>query len=105
MTLNGRSRTSSVDPGVDFFRFANGGWLDTHPIPPGFGAWGAFEEVQDHNDDVLHAMLLSAADQPDSELDRQSRLLRVRHGPRRHRGQRGVGHPAVARRHRCRGHP
>src|SRR3954469_19640056 len=24
---------TSVDPGVDFFQYANGGWLKAHPIP------------------------------------------------------------------------
>jgi putative endopeptidase len=24
---------TSVDPGVDFFQYANGAWLKTHPFP------------------------------------------------------------------------
>ncbi len=45
MTLNAADRDPSVDPGADFYRFANGGWLDADPIPAGYGVWGSFEEV------------------------------------------------------------
>ena len=30
----------SVDPAVDFFQYANGGWLAAHPIPDSEAAWG-----------------------------------------------------------------
>jgi putative endopeptidase len=30
----------SVDPAVDFFQYANGGWLAQHPIPESESAWG-----------------------------------------------------------------
>jgi putative endopeptidase len=43
----------SVDPGVDFFDYANGGWLKTHPIPASEAAWGIGNEV----DDELYARL------------------------------------------------
>ena len=36
MTLHAEDRDPSVDPGTDFYRFANGGWMDAHPIPAGF---------------------------------------------------------------------
>ncbi len=29
----------SVDPGVDFFQYANGGWMKRNPIPPSEAAW------------------------------------------------------------------
>ena len=70
MTLSPDDRDTSVDPGADFYRFANGGWLDTHPIPAGYGAWGAFEEVQTANEDLLHDLLVRAAQEPTNELDR-----------------------------------
>ena len=48
---------SSADPGTDFYRFANGGWLDANPIPAGYGAWGSFEEVSRRNEVVLRELL------------------------------------------------
>ncbi|MDP2286999.1 MAG: M13 family metallopeptidase [Actinomycetota bacterium] len=71
MALNAMDRDSSVDPGVDFYRFANGGWLAANPIPAGYGAWGSFEEVQTRNETLIHELLKQAVDQPANELDRK----------------------------------
>ena len=57
MTLHAEDRDPSVDPGTDFYRFANGGWMDANPIPAGFGAWGSFEEVLTRNEVVLRREL------------------------------------------------
>ena len=43
----------SVDPGVDFFQYANGAWLKSHPIPKSEAGWGIGNEV----DDELYARL------------------------------------------------
>src|SRR3954452_14303045 len=57
MTLLASDRDPSADPGVDFYRFANGGWLDANPIPPGYGSWGSFEEVQQATEAHLRTLL------------------------------------------------
>jgi putative endopeptidase len=51
----------SVSPADDFYRFANGGWLDGNPVPPEYGAWGAAHEVHVRNEAVLHEILKDAA--------------------------------------------
>ncbi len=38
---------TSVDPGVDFFQYANGGWLAAHPIPASESTWGIGNEVDE----------------------------------------------------------
>ena len=70
MSLPAENRDPSVDPGVDFYRFANGGWIDAHVIPPGFGAWGSFEELQTRNEAIVHEILEHAASDPQGDLDR-----------------------------------
>lgn len=70
MSLRAEDRDPSVDPGVDFYRHANGAWLDASPIPAGYGAWGAFEEVSRRNEVVLRELLERAALEPASALDR-----------------------------------
>ena len=35
----------SIDPGVDFFDYANGAWLKAHPIPASESGWGIGNEV------------------------------------------------------------
>jgi predicted metalloendopeptidase len=71
MALEAADRDPSVDPSVDFYRFANGGWLDANPIPPGYGNWGAGHEVTVRNQEILHALLLQAAEHPTAEIDRK----------------------------------
>jgi putative endopeptidase len=38
---------TTVSPGVDFFQYANGGWLKRHPIPASEAAWGIGNEVRE----------------------------------------------------------
>jgi predicted metalloendopeptidase len=64
MALPTSDRDPSADPGVDFYRFANGGWLDANPIPAGYGAWGSFEEVSRRNEVALKELLERAAETP-----------------------------------------
>jgi putative endopeptidase len=51
---------TSETPTTDFWRFANGGWLDANPVPPEYGAWGAFHELHERNEEILHALLEQA---------------------------------------------
>src|SRR5437868_1894238 len=38
---------TSVSPAVDFFQYANGGWLKRHPIPASEASWGIGNEVRE----------------------------------------------------------
>ena len=64
--FNAEDSDPSVSPADDFYRFANGGWLDTNPVPPEYGAWGAAHEVHVRNETILHELLKAAKDR-DSE--------------------------------------
>ncbi|MEN8238935.1 MAG: M13 family metallopeptidase N-terminal domain-containing protein, partial [Actinomycetota bacterium] len=52
----------SVSPAEDFYRFANGGWLDTNPVPPEYGSWGSAHELHVRNEAILHDLLEGAAE-------------------------------------------
>ncbi len=51
----------SVSPCDDFFKFADGGWIKTHPIPPAYPRWATFDQLRDSNEEVLHQILEEAA--------------------------------------------
>lgn len=51
----------STAPSFDFYRHANGGWLDAHPVPAEYPAWGATFEVHVRNEQILHGLLEEAA--------------------------------------------
>src|ERR1700759_650156 len=43
----------TVNPGTDFFSYANGGWLKKNPIPPAYSSWGIGNIVQEEIRDKL----------------------------------------------------
>jgi predicted metalloendopeptidase len=52
---------TSVSPTADFYRYANGGWMDRNPVPPEYSRWGSFNVLQQQNLDHLHALAEEAA--------------------------------------------
>ncbi|MBT8193970.1 MAG: M13 family metallopeptidase [Acidimicrobiia bacterium] len=54
----------SVDPGDDFYQFANGGWRAANPVPDDYPRWAAFDEVRKRNEALLHELLEAAATDP-----------------------------------------
>jgi putative endopeptidase len=66
---------TTVRPGEDFYRYANGGWLAHHPIPPDESRWGAFSELFEHNTQVLHAAAEAAAKQAGAARGSAQRMV------------------------------
>jgi len=52
---------SSADPTRDFFQFANGSWLRKNPIPAAYSSWGVDQILSQQNQDFIHELLQSAA--------------------------------------------
>ncbi|MCX6928976.1 MAG: M13 family metallopeptidase [Verrucomicrobia bacterium] len=47
----------SVQPAVDFYHYADGTWLKNNPVPADKSRWGGFQELQERNWFLIHAIL------------------------------------------------
>ena len=51
----------TVDPCVDFYTYACGGWMKNNPVPPDQSNWGTYGKLQDDNLAQLRTILEEAA--------------------------------------------
>jgi putative endopeptidase len=51
----------TVQPGQNFFAFANGNWQKDNPIPPEYESWGSFYILQEKVQALILKMLVAAA--------------------------------------------
>lgn len=64
---------TSADPGTDFYRYCNGSWIDSHPIPEDEPYWGASAELVERNRYILGKILEECAfeDHPENPIMEQ----------------------------------
>ena len=59
--IDPKNMDTAAQPGVDFYQYANGGWVKEHPIPGEYSQWGSFQELFERNLASLHEILEEAA--------------------------------------------
>jgi len=52
---------TSVSPAQNFYRYANGGWRKSHPIPAAYSSWGTFHILQIRNEEIIRQLIQDAA--------------------------------------------
>jgi len=65
--LDPRDMDPGADPAADFYRYANGGWLDRTDIPAEEAAWSLASEIDEHNQELLHGILVDASKDDEPE--------------------------------------
>jgi len=55
----------SIDPCLDFFAYACGGWIKNNPIPPDQSSWDLYSKMEDENKTKLRE-ILEATSSPDA---------------------------------------
>ena len=63
----------SVKPGDNFYRYANGNWIKTHPVPASKTRWGSFDELREESSKRMRALLEDAA--KNSGKDRLDQMI------------------------------
>ncbi len=58
------ARDAAAKPGDDFFRFANGAWLDSYEIPEDLPGTGSFIKLYLRSEEQVNAIILDAAASP-----------------------------------------
>jgi putative endopeptidase len=59
---------------VDFYQFANGGWLKSNPLPAAYSRWGSFEELGETNRSNL-TKILDAASKAPASASRNTKMI------------------------------
>ena len=60
-SLDLNSMDRSVEPCVDFYHYACGGWINKNPIPPDQAAWNVYSKLEYENELFLWGILEEAA--------------------------------------------
>src|SRR5204862_6373663 len=67
----------SVSACTDFYQFANGGWVKSHPVPPAYSVWGSFSELSENNQSNLLTILRTAAAKGDRQANADLRKIAI----------------------------
>src|SRR5438270_12685963 len=61
----------SVKPGNNFYLYANGNWIKSHPVPASKTRWGSFDMLREESSKRMHALLVEAAQKAGSNQQMQ----------------------------------
>jgi putative endopeptidase len=59
--FNAQTMDLSVQPGNNFYQYANGGWMKNNPLPDDAGRYGTFDKLREDNQKKVKNLLLEAS--------------------------------------------
>jgi len=59
--INLENMNQDINPGDDFFRYVNGGWLEKNTIPDEYSQYGSFNELIELNREILKTIVLEVS--------------------------------------------
>jgi putative endopeptidase len=71
--INKANMDRSVKPGDNFYRYANGGWVEKNPVPASKTRWGSFDELREESSKRLQTLLQDAA--KNTSRDRKTQVI------------------------------
>ena len=66
----------SINPAEDFFRYCNNNWLKNNPIPEEYTTFGAFTEIDQHNEQLIQDIIKEVS--ADANADEGSVAQKIR---------------------------
>ncbi|MCR5179988.1 MAG: M13 family metallopeptidase, partial [Bacteroidaceae bacterium] len=68
---------TTAAPGTDFYRFATGGWSDSHPLTAEYARYGSFDQLAENNQKQLRELIeevAAAQNEPGSIADKIAQM-------------------------------
>lgn len=65
---------TTANPGDDFYRYANGGWLDKNEVPADQSRWGTFYELRKENEKKIESILKEYSSKPYPEGTNEQKI-------------------------------
>ncbi|MDP4188533.1 MAG: M13 family metallopeptidase N-terminal domain-containing protein, partial [Bacteroidota bacterium] len=59
--INLKDLDQTVKPGTDFYQYANGGWIKSHPLKPEYSRYGSFDVLDENNQTMIKDLVIQTA--------------------------------------------
>lgn len=66
--INRENMDLSVSSSEDFYLYANGGWMKTHPLTPEYSRFGTFDQLRENAKSQLKELILNLSSDPESKM-------------------------------------
>lgn len=67
MAIDRSNMDTRTSPGNDFYQYANGGWLEKHPLPDEFSRYGSFDKLAEENQKIVKQLIEDASGAEDNQ--------------------------------------